>query len=318
MATANDQGAAKPQKLKQPDHPTLDLLRQRWERLNYRNEHWMCCIVGQEGIGKSYTALKIARDLDPTFDETRVIFDVAEFLRILKDDEYEPGQLYVIDEAGVSLGNRTWQDSEQVKLNQALQLIRSHNLGLVFTLPRLSELDSQTEGRLQDVIELREKEDDEYVEGTWWELDIDRMNMSSGRDGVFKRKPQWRGSEVGQVRFLPPDGDYIDRYEDIKSEFQTETYADIIDEGDGEDEQSGENASQVVLETVRKARREGIEELLGWHGAHKKPILKKDKIRMRYDLTHANAQQVKEELRDDPNVDVEAAWKRREEKEREA
>lgn len=307
MATANNQAASKPQKLKQPDHPTLDLLRQRWERLNYHNEHWMCCIVGQEGVGKSYTALKIARELDPTFDETRVIFDVAEFLRVLRDDEYEPGQLYVIDEAGVSLGNRTWQDSEQVKLNQALQLIRSHNLGLVFTLPRLSELDSQTEGRLQDVIELREKEDDEYVEGTWWVLDIDRMNMSSGRDGVFKQKPQWRGSEVGQVRFLPPNGDYIDRYEDIKSEFQTETYADIIDEdGDKEDDQSPE-----LLSLIDRLASEGVESYLTWHGGHNKPILSTEKIRMEHDLSHRDAKLVKDELEDDPQVDISEAWERR-------
>lgn len=308
-----------PAQLRRSRNPTADLLRQRWERLNLRNEHWMCCIVGQEGVGKSYTALKIASMLDPSFDADRVIFDVVNFLEMLRDEEYQPGETYVIDEAGVSLGNRSWQDSEQVKLNQALQLIRSHNLGLVFTLPRLGELDSQTEGRLQDVIELREKnEDEEYVSGSWWELDVDRLNMSSGRDGVFKQKPHFGGTEIDRVRFAPPTGDFISEYEERKQEFQSETYSEIVDGGEDDDKDDAEKASETVLETARQARAEGIEDLLGWHGAHKEPILKKDKIRMKYGLSHANAQQVKEQLRDDPNVDIAAAWDRREKREGEA
>jgi len=310
MAARDDSNRSRPPEFNRPDNPTLDLLRQRWERLNYHNEHWMCCIVGQEGMGKSYTALKIAKMMDPTFDETRVIFDVTEFLRILKDDEYQPGQVWVIDEAGVSLGNRTWQDSEQVKLNQALQLIRSHNLGLVFTLPRLSELDSQTEGRLQDVIEIRTKEEDEFVEGPWWQLDIDRMNMSSGRDGVFKEKPEWKGSEIEQVRFTPPEGEFVERYEDIKSDFQTETYAEIV--GDDEEDDDETDQSAELLSLIDEMATDGVEKYLTWHGGHNKPILSTDKIRLKHELSHRDAKLVKDELEDHPQVDIEAAWERRE------
>lgn len=304
-----------PDRLDRPDHPTLDLLRQRWERLNRQNEHWMACIVGQEGMGKSYTALKLARMVDPSFDESRVIFDPHRFIEILKDERYSAGETYVIDEAGVSLGNRTWQDKDQVELNQALQLIRSHNLGLVFTLPRLGELDTQTEGRLQDVIELREKNTEEqWVSGSWWELDVDRLNMSSGKDGVFKQKPYWKGSRVDRIRFTPPEGEFVTKYEERKEEFQTSTYAELLGEEEGDEDDDDD--AQVILETARKARRDGVGDLVRMHGGHNKPVLKKDLIRTKYDLTHANAQQVKEVLREDPNIDIEAAYEQRTQRER--
>ena len=66
-----------PEKLQgeQPNHVGW-LLRRVWDRLNTRNEHFMGCVVGREGSGKSHTANRIASEVDPTFNAERVIFDV--------------------------------------------------------------------------------------------------------------------------------------------------------------------------------------------------------------------------------------------------
>jgi len=99
------------------DHPTLSILYRRWERLNRRDEHWMCGVVGEEGSGKSYTALKIAKMIDPAFDAEQVVFDPADLLKRLENDEYQRGDVFVLDEAGVGLGNRTWYDEDQIQIN---------------------------------------------------------------------------------------------------------------------------------------------------------------------------------------------------------
>lgn len=304
----NRERPSPPPELGNTDHPTLALLYRRWERLNVKDEHWMCCIVGEEGSGKSYTALKVAKMIDPSFDETQVIFKPANLLERLENGEYERGDVFLIDEAGVGLGNRTWYDEEQVKMNQALQLIRDHNIGVLFTLPKLGELDSQTKGRLQDVIEMMDKEDGEWVSCNWWELDVDRLDMSSGRDGTWMQKPHWQGHEIQQVRFTPPEYDFIQRYEAQKDEFQDEVYAEARGEGGDEEDDAETDVLAIIDEIVNS----GVHDLLTWHGGHNKPILSNEKIRMHYDLSTRDAKLVKDEVAEHPSVDIEAAWDERE------
>ena len=103
-----------PERLQKPnENHTLWLLRRIWDRINEKNEHFMGCVVGREGSGKSYTAVKIANMIDPSFNADRVIFDVTELLKTLRDGDHEPGQFYVLDESGVQFGVRTWQDRAQ-------------------------------------------------------------------------------------------------------------------------------------------------------------------------------------------------------------
>lgn len=291
------------------DHPTLSILYRRWERLNRRDEHWMCGVVGQEGSGKSYTALKMAKLIDPGFDAEQVMFQPEDLLERLEEEEYERGDVFVLDEAGVGLGNRTWYDEGQIQINQALQLIRDHNIGVLFTLPKLGELDSQTKGRLQDVVEMLDKEDGEYVECNWWTLDVDRLDMSSGRDGTWLSKPHWRGRRVEQVRFAPPEYAFLDGYESKKDEFQKEVYQEARGETDEGEEDEDDGPLDVIDELVDN----GVEEVLSWHGGHNKARVSKEKIRVHHDLSHRDAMLVKEELEDHPDVDIQAAWDRRQE-----
>src|SRR6056297_3788117 len=123
-----------------------------WNRINVGNQHYMAAIVGPEGSGKSWTSLKIAELIDPSFDADRVMFDPHSFMEQLtawKDAGETRGKMIVVDEAGVGIGSRSWYDKDQIQLNKVLQVIRSENMGMLFTLPRLSELDSQTRGRLR-------------------------------------------------------------------------------------------------------------------------------------------------------------------------
>lgn len=311
MSVDDDNTPTPPKPLSQTTRPLPTILYRRWRRLNEKDEHWMCGVVGEEGSGKSYTALYMAKLLDPTFDASRVFFDPSELLDVLREEKYERGNVYVIDEAGVGLGNRTWHDKEQVATNQALQLIRDHNIGVVFTLPRLSELDSQAKGRLQDVVEMLDKEPGEYATANWWTLDIDRLDISSGRDGAWLQKPTFQGREVASLEIPPAEFEFITEYEEQKEEFQKEVYADAIgddEEQDGDDDQTGE---ELILNLLQQAERDGIEDLLGWHGGRNKPVIKTQKIQYKWDISRPKAQALKDALRDAPGISVEDAWERR-------
>lgn len=270
------------------------LLSRIWTRINRQNEHFMGVIVGQEGSGKSYTALKIAREIDPTFTAGRVIFDITDLLRVLKDGDHQPGQFYVLDEAGVQLGNRTWQDRGQILANQALQLIRSHNLGLLFTLPRLGELDSQAQGRLQAFMEMTDKKDGEYVAGKWKWMDPDRADQTGE---IYKKFPRRRRGKtevrVTSVSFTPPSDDIVEPYEETKAEFQEEFYEETIEALEDAEEDSDADDGMSVKEVATEIASDGISQFINRHGQTQQPYINKELIRAEYELPHSDARAVK-------------------------
>ncbi len=255
------------------------------------NEHFMAVIVGREGSGKSHTGIKIAETVDPSFDAERVMFDPATFLRRLKQwkkDNETQGKMVVIDEAGVGVGVRTWHDKAQIRLNQVLQIIRDENMGVIFTLPRLEELDSQTKGRLHAFIEMTEKNEGEWVKAKWLEWDPTR----DGRNKIYREYPTHTVNGVKQtikrLCLSPPSEEIVQAYEERKSEFQAEQYADALDEmeEDVDDEQS-------VKEIAVEVANENLEQFVSSHTQNGRAYINKNLLRANYDLSHSDANAVK-------------------------
>jgi ABC-type dipeptide/oligopeptide/nickel transport system ATPase component len=251
----------------------------------------MGCIVGREGSGKSHTALKIASGVDPSFTADRVFFDPKRLLEVLKSDEYGSGTAVVIDEAGVGLGNRTWYDKDQILLNQALQTARDDNMCVLFTLPRLSELDSQTIGRLHTYIEMMELNKVEgYATARW--MNIDPARDESGE--IYKKYPRLREKgrkkRIERVSFTPPAEDLVEHYEERKAEFKQELYAEAIEAAEEADNDGdGPNPKDIAQEIAE----EGIGSYVARNGSTKEPYINKDLIRVEHDLSHSDASAVK-------------------------
>lgn len=288
-----------PESLKVPNEGHMEwLMRRIWNRVNRRNMHAMICIVGEEGSGKSYTAAKICETVDPTFNADRVFFDVAELLKVLKDGEHEPGQFYVLDEAGVQLGRRTWQDRGQVLANQALQLVRDHNLGLVFTLPRLGELDSQAQGRLQafmEIIEKNENADPPHVVGKWFNMDPDRADKTGEIYTKYPRRTKGmdQPTVLKRVAFTPPTEDIVEKYEERKDEFQEEFYETVIDELQDEIEEQEEDEDRNELQIAEDLKEEGLENVVTEDGRSGDPMISKELVKAHEDTSIAEANTVK-------------------------
>lgn len=296
-----------PSHLRSGSNETLQMLRQKWRRLNVNNEHWMCCIVGEEGMGKSWTGIKIGSMIDPNFGADNVFFHPAEALERLRDGDFSAGDVWVLDEAGVGLGNRTWHDSGQVKLNQALQLIRSHNIGFIFTLPTLNELDKQGKNRLQNAFELREKRDGQFVRGRWFTSEVDRMGFSRST-GVWWDHEVVNGKELQSIALTPPAAEVVDPYEEAKEKFQKNFYDETISELRGEDSEEEEEDTKSVEEHADEIAREGVGPYLAWHGGHNKPYISRDKLKAELNLSRPESKRLKSELVADSRVNPREAW----------
>jgi hypothetical protein len=213
----------------------------------------MAALVGPEGSGKSWTALKIAEVIDPSFDADRVMFDPHTFMEQLtawKDAGETRGKMIVVDEAGVGIGSRSWYDKDQIQLNKVLQVIRSENMGMLFTLPRLSELDSQTRGRLRAMIKMDDMKPGKYA-------DVKYLRWFPARDErskVYRKYPivgkGSRAKKVRRLRFGPPSEELVEGYESRKDAFQTKLYEDTT-------EQIGHEAD------VELSEKEVVDDILG-------------------------------------------------------
>ncbi len=283
-----------PEQLQPPfSRPEPEILRGIWDRLHERNQHFMAAVVGEEGSGKSLTAIRIASELDPNFNAEKVHFRPDDFLEILRDEKFSEGDVYVLDEAGVSLGVRTWHDDAQIMVNKAFQLIRSHNIGLIFTLPRLSELDSQTQGRLQAFYEITKRVEDQYVVGKWKRVDPDRTGSGTDYQPFPRIVRNGQKYRVKSMAFGPPTGDYVDEYHRRKKAHQKETYDKAINAIRNEEQEKAErelNAKDIadlILE-------EGVEDYIADNYGQK--YIDRDLIAVDYGIGDSKTRRVKKVL----------------------
>ncbi len=263
-----------------------------WNRMWRDNEHFMAAVVGREGSGKSYTGLKIAEVADPTFNADRVMFSPKAFLERLKEwkaNGETQGKVVVADEAGVGVGVRTWHDKDQILFNQVLQVIRDENMTLLFTLPRLSELDSQTRGRLHALLEMTDKVNGEWAELKWLNWDPTRDE----RDKTYRHYPElkidgWK-RKVKRLRFGPPSEDLVKEYSERKDEFQENLYEEAITEM-GDDEKDDE---QTIKDVAMEIAQDGLERFVSVHNQTKQPYINKELIRAEYETSHSDASAIK-------------------------
>lgn len=265
-----------------------------WRRMWVDNEHFMAVVVGREGSGKSFTGIKLSEVVDPTFNAERVMFDPVNFLKRLQEwkaNGNTQGKMVVIDEAGVGVGVRTWYDKDQIAFNQVLQIIRDENMGLIFTLPRLEELDSQTEGRLHAYLEMTEKNIGDWAKVKWLNWDPTR----DGRNKIYREYPKLRVNgvkrSIKRLSISPPSDDLVSAYSERKEEFQREQYEDAIDdmEEDVDDEQT---VKEIAIEIADGS----LGDYVARHNQNNTPYINTNLIRADYDLSQNDSSAVRDLL----------------------
>lgn len=286
----------KPPEVLEGEKPERRIIREKiWERLNVNNEHFMGVIVGREGKGKSGTALKIAEMVDPGMSAEQAMFEPVDFiskLRGWKEDGTTQGRMIVADEAGVGLGNRTWYEKDQIKFAQILQIIRSENMGILFTLPRAVELDSQIrKGRLHAMLEILNKNEGKYTELSWYGVQPTRKF----RDDVYTPKPELRidglPRKIHTLRFGPPTQGLWESYEKKKDEFQAKEYREAeADMGDGDVDDDASPVDRAIDDLVNGER---LPDVVSLHGSTGRKYVDADLVRYEFDLSQSESKTVK-------------------------
>lgn len=273
------------------ESPTVKLLRQKiWKRMNLDNQHFMGVIVGREGFGKSHSALSISKAVDPQFSAEDVYFDPKGLLEAFQSEDYGTGDMIILDEAGVGLGKRTWYEKSQVLLNQTLQTVRDDNMGVLFTLPRLSELDSQTIGRLHAFLEMTEVHKQQgFALAKWKNVDPARGDRAKNYYKYSELRFDGVPYDLKHIKIGKPPAGLVEEYERRKESFKEELYEDAI-AAQEDDEPDKETSPKEIAQEIAE---DGVGSFTSTNGSTGRPYINKELIRVEYGLSHSDAQAVK-------------------------
>lgn len=118
-------------------------------RMIIQNKNVLGVTIGKTGSGKSYMNLSMLslwyqfRFGEP-FPAKNICFSVDEVTALLLSGNLRRGEIIILEEGGVNMGNLDFQNKLSKTFNYILQSFRSMNIGLVVNLPAYSMLNSQT------------------------------------------------------------------------------------------------------------------------------------------------------------------------------
>ncbi len=123
------------------------------------NTNNMIFIEGEHGVGKSYTALHLAHEIDPDFDmEKQIVFDIPQFIEACNNMKRNNliGKVILFDEIGAAASALTSWDIENILFDRYLQLFRYLRLTVIFTARDMSDTIKRLRKRVTHYIVMEE------------------------------------------------------------------------------------------------------------------------------------------------------------------
>ena len=212
-----------------------------------KNKNFLGVFIGQTGSGKSYGALSLADILsDGKLPKENICFTGKEFIKRLRtglaDGTLKKGDVIVWDEAGVDLNSKQWMAATHRAINIVMQIFRKENIVVLFTVPFLSFIDSDTRKLIHTCFRTKR------IDFTTKELVTSPINLQpnqmSGKIYTHNLKAKVpvgntsRKVKVKNIRIPLARQDLIDYYEGVKNNFNESQYEKsekVFDDFEGKD-----------------------------------------------------------------------------------
>lgn len=124
-------------------NPTNVIVKPILRAVRYKQENFTILGTGKSGGGKSAALIRILSECDPTFNADRIVFNAADFIKLIRDKSLKAGSAILFDEVGESVGARTFMAKQQRDLLIYMQNYRIKRLIVGFTIPHTSFADVQ-------------------------------------------------------------------------------------------------------------------------------------------------------------------------------
>ena len=111
-----------------------------------QGRNFIIVVVGRVRVGKSWSALRIAENIDENFTVDNIIFSAQEFLALVnqKEEVIKEGSVILWEEGGVGLNSKNWFSMLNKFTNLILETWGYKHLCLIITVPNFSFIDNST------------------------------------------------------------------------------------------------------------------------------------------------------------------------------
>lgn len=230
-------------------------------RVQNQNKNFVVLFVGPTGSGKSYSALKLAEELDPTFSIKRVCFKPREFMNGVNElvqtseqGEDIAGRVLVWDELGASHSAREFMTISNRLINYFFQTSRHLNLIIIMTVPLLSFIDSNTRKLCHAVAEM--KGINTHDKTATVKVKMLQTNVISGKEypKYLRYQKNHRQFVAKRIRFKLPSKQLLIDYEEKKKAFTTQLNKDIMEKLLGAEEKEKKSVKALTDSQLRVAK----------------------------------------------------------------
>ena len=128
----------------------------RWIKKRIKNNlNFIGLFQGATGIGKTWSAISIACQIEDTFEPKQIVFDLKQLMGVINADWFrkKKWKIIIFDEPQISISNRNWQSTTNKLMNYLLSTFRHQNIILFFASPYSDFLDSQSMKLLHCIFE---------------------------------------------------------------------------------------------------------------------------------------------------------------------
>jgi len=190
------------------------------------NKNCIIFVVGETGSGKSYSALRLAEDLDPNFTTDRITFSAKNFIRLVRED-MPPGSVIMFDEGGVDIGNREFMTKKNRGLSKLLQTVRYKNHIIIVTVPDMKFIDTHARKLAHLIIRTSSiiKSEEKVL------CRVYTIKTSALKGDLYYPHPMLKVNgqilKLSRVKISKPSVRLTHAYEKIKTEFGDNLYKEI-------------------------------------------------------------------------------------------
>lgn len=193
----------------------------------FRKKNVGIIVTGATGSGKSWFALKLASDLDPTFNVERVVYNTEDFLKLLVEGDslgkLRPGKAIVFDETShdEAMDSRSSLSGQNKQMAALSTIYRAMRLIVIYVAPNLNQIDSRV--RAVSITALFEMMGIDY-ENKKSKARISWVVQNARTGDVYHKRPKMISKNrhiavINSVSFSPPSKELVSQYETKKMAF---------------------------------------------------------------------------------------------------
>ena len=180
-----------------------------WREREKENRNLNILMTGKIGGGKSYAGLSVGNYENRNFDIANFCYDIGDFIDRVQNQP--KGTVIVLDEGGVSAGNKDSMSLASRSLSKTIQSTRYLQLISIFNVPNISFIDKSVRLLCDLVFEHTE----DMLQG---EFSVSIPELSDDGKEIILRPLKYDHLTIKSVYFPLPPPYLIDAYEERRRE----------------------------------------------------------------------------------------------------